>query len=170
VDIPMLLAFVLLLSTRSGLPHRTSDYERLNRARQKSGKAALLDHIYLRAPLLPEYIGQQRADLHGTRRGPRLHRVRGHLVRRGGSLFWRVPHVRGSARAGSVKSRTVVWTFDETRSGITDSLLERHPCSSDVGNARVSGLSGVLHRRDISAPCAHAEGFSLQGHTSDRPT
>ena len=51
----MLLAFVLLLSTRSGLPRRTSDYERLNRGRQKSGKAALLNHIDVRAPLLPEY-------------------------------------------------------------------------------------------------------------------
>jgi hypothetical protein len=133
VDIPMLLAFVLLLSSRSGLPRRTSDYGRLNRARQKSGKAALLDHIYVRAPLLPEYIEQQRTDQHGTRHGPRLHRVRGHLVRRGSALFWRVPHLRGSARAGSVKSRTVVWTFDETRSGITDSLLERHPRFSDIG-------------------------------------
>lgn len=133
VDIPMLLAFVLLLMTRSGLPHRTSAYARLNRARQKSGKAALLDHIYVRAPLLPEYIEQQRTDQHGTRRGPRLHRVRGHLVRRGDALFWRVPHLRGSARAGSVKSRTVVWTFDETRSGITGSSLERHPRSSDTG-------------------------------------
>jgi hypothetical protein len=116
VDIPMLLAFVLLLATRSGLPHRTSDYERLNRARQQSGKTALLDHIHVHAPLLPEYIEQQRADGQGTRRGPRLHRVRGHLVRRGSQLFWRIPHLRGSARAGSVKSRTVVWTFDETRS------------------------------------------------------
>lgn len=143
LDIPMLLAFVLLLSTRSGLPHRTSDYERLNRGRQKSGKAALLDHIDVRAPLLPEYIEQQRTDSHGARRGPRLHRVRGHLVRRGSSLFWRVPHLRGSARAGSVKSRTVVWTFDEPRSGIADALPERHPRSSDVGGARVSGLAGA---------------------------
>jgi hypothetical protein len=87
----------------------------------------------VRSPLLPEYIEQQRTDQHGTRRRPRLHRVRGHLVRRGSSLFWRVPHLRGSARAGSVKSRTVVWTFDETRSGITGSSLERHPRSSDVG-------------------------------------
>jgi hypothetical protein len=124
MDIPMLLAFVLLLATRSGLPHHTSDYERLNRARLKSGKTALLDHIHVRAPLLPEYIEQQRTDGQGTRRGPRLHRVRGHLVRRGSQLFWRVPHLRGSARAGRVKSRTVVWTFDESRSEKTDSRGE----------------------------------------------
>ena len=77
-------------SRLGGLPHRTSDYEQLNRGRQKSGKAALLDHIDVRAPLLPEYIEQQRTDSHGTRRGSRLHRVRGHLVRRGSSLFWRL--------------------------------------------------------------------------------
>jgi len=138
VDIPMLLAFVLLLSTRSGLPHRTSNNERLNRGRQKSCKTPLLDHIHVRAPLLPEYIAQQREDQHGTRRGPRLHRVRGHLVRRGSSLFWRVPHLRGSARAGSVKSRTVVWTFDKTRSGITNSSQGRPPRPSDPGAARLS--------------------------------
>lgn len=129
LDIPMLLAFVLLLSTRSGLPHRTSDCERLNRARQKAGKAALLDHIEVHAPLLPEYLEQQRADQRSTRRGPRLHHVRGHLVRRGSQLFWRVPHLRGSARAGTVQTRTVVWTFDDTRSG----------------RARVSGLRKDLH-------------------------
>jgi hypothetical protein len=140
MDIPMLLTFVLLLSTRSGLPHRSSDYERLNCARQKSGKIALLDHILVRSPILPEYNEQQRTDQHGTRRGPRLHRVRGHLVRRGSSLFWRVPHLRGSARAGIVNSRTVVWTFDDTRSGITGSSLERQPRSSDVGGARVNPL------------------------------
>jgi hypothetical protein len=143
LDIPMLLAFVLLLSTRSGLPHRTSDYERLNRARQKSGKTELLDHIHVRAPLLPENVEHLRADQRGTRRGPRLHRVRGHLVRRGSSLFWRLPHLRGSARAGSVKSRTVVWTFAETRSGIMGSSLERHPRSSDGGGAPVSGPAGT---------------------------
>jgi hypothetical protein len=38
--------------------------------------------------------------------------VRGHLVRRGSQLFWRVPHLRGSARQGSVRTRTVTWTFE----------------------------------------------------------
>jgi hypothetical protein len=121
-DIPMLLAFVLLLTARSGLPHRLSDCERLNRARQRSGKAALLNHIQVRAPLLPEYVHQQGVEQQrGSRRGPRLHHVRGHLARRGSQLFWRVPHLRGSARAGSVQSRTVVWTVDNTRNGRAES-------------------------------------------------
>ena len=115
IDVPMLLAFLLLLATRSGLPQRAQTFERLNRLRRKCGKAPLLDHIEVRAPLLPgyEYRDSARAQTHGTRRTPRLHHVRGHLVRRGSQLFWRVPHLRGSARAGAVSTRTVVWTFDE---------------------------------------------------------
>jgi hypothetical protein len=39
--------------------------------------------------------------------------VRGHLVRRGNQLFWRIPHLRGSARSGIIRARTVTWTFDD---------------------------------------------------------
>jgi hypothetical protein len=113
MDIPLLLAFVLLLSTRTGLPQQRPDLERLNRSRLRSGKPALLDHIEVRAPLLPEYRDPGAACIGGGRRGPRLHYVRGHLVRRGTCLYWRVPHLRGSARAGAIQSRTVVWTFED---------------------------------------------------------
>jgi hypothetical protein len=40
VDIPPALAFLLLLATRSGLPQQHQSFERLNRSRLKSGKAA----------------------------------------------------------------------------------------------------------------------------------
>jgi hypothetical protein len=112
IDIPVLLAFFLLLSTRSGLPQRPQDFERLNRTRLRAGKCALLDHIDVSAPLFTAY---RRDDAQGEgtgRRGPRLHHVRGHLVRRGSQLFWRVPHLRGSARQGAVLSRTVTLTFE----------------------------------------------------------
>jgi hypothetical protein len=112
-DIPMLVAFLLLLATRSGLPQRSQQLERLNRQRLKAGKAPLLEHIEVRAPLLPEYRDNSRAEPQATRRSPRMHHVRGHLVRRGSQLFWRVPHLRGSARSGMVHTRTVVWTFDK---------------------------------------------------------
>ena len=46
------------------------------------------------------------------RRASRLHHVRGHLVRRGGKIFWRVPHIRGSARSGVIRQRTVAWIID----------------------------------------------------------
>jgi hypothetical protein len=113
LDVPVLMAFALLLSTRSGLPRRTSCLARLNRARSRSNKHPLLEHIEVRAPILPQYVAQSLGEHHGVRRRPRLHHVRGHLVRRGNQLFWRVPHLRGSARAGAVRTRTVVWTFDE---------------------------------------------------------
>jgi hypothetical protein len=113
LDIPVLCAFFLLLSTRAGLPQSPQSFERLNRSRVKAGKAPLLAHIDVRAPLLPDCRGHDSEDesaAHG-RRGPRLHHVRGHLVRRGAELFWRVPHLRGNARFGAVRTRTVTWTF-----------------------------------------------------------
>jgi len=113
IDIPVILAFLLLLATRPGLPRRSLMLERLNQARMKSGKTRLLDHIEVSSPLLPEYRSAAGESLAAyPRRGPWLHHVRGHLVRRGSQLCWRVPHLRGSARAGIVRSRTVTWTLD----------------------------------------------------------
>jgi hypothetical protein len=112
IDIPLLLAFLLLLASRTSLPRNVQNLERLNRARRKDGKVSLLDHIEVRSPVLPEYLPYHHSDPHGIRRAPRLHHVRGHLVRRGSSLFWRVPHLRGSARSGVLRTRTVTWTFD----------------------------------------------------------
>ena len=113
-DIPMLLTFFLLLATRSGLPQRRQTLEQLNRRRLHGGKPPLLEHIEVTAPLLPEYRDSRRAGPAASRGGPRLHHVRGHLVRRGSRIFWRVPHLRGSARAGRVRSRTVTWAFDRS--------------------------------------------------------
>jgi hypothetical protein len=112
IDIPVLLAFFLLLAARPRLPRRPLMLERLNRARAKAGKTALLEQIEVFAPLLPEYHSGGAGASGRSRRSPRLHHVRGHLVRRGSKLFWRVPHLRGSARAGSVRARTVTWLFD----------------------------------------------------------
>ena len=112
IDIPVLLAFLLLLATRPGLPRRPLMLERLNRARARSGKAPLLEQIEVFAPLLPEYKSGCGRSSAASRRSRRLHHVRGHLVRRGSKLFWRVPHLRGSARAGSIRTRTVTWLFD----------------------------------------------------------
>jgi hypothetical protein len=112
LDIPVLCAFFLLLGTRAGLPQSPETFERLNRSRQRAGKLPLLAHVDVRAPLLPD--GRPSAGEAGGwngRRGPRLHHVRGHLVRRGAELFWRVPHLRGNARFGAVRTRTVTWTF-----------------------------------------------------------
>jgi hypothetical protein len=112
IDIPVLLAFFLLLATRPGLPRRPLMLERLNRARARSGKAPLLEQIEVLAPLLPAYNSFRGSGSEALRRTRRLHHVRGHLVRRGNKLFWRVPHLRGNARAGSVRTRTVTWKVE----------------------------------------------------------
>jgi hypothetical protein len=112
IDIPVVLAFFLLLVTRPSLPRRPLMLERLNRARSRSGKSRLLDQIEVFAPLLPEFKSGYSSYSGASRRSRRLHHVRGHLVRRGSTLFWRVPHLRGSARAGSIRTRTVTWLFD----------------------------------------------------------
>jgi len=112
LDIPVLLALFLLLNTRTGLPQQQSQLERLNRSRSRCGKAPLLDHVELLAPFPSKYFFGKADCPPSGRRRPRLHHVRGHLVRRRNELFWRVPHLRGSANAGALKTRTVTWAFD----------------------------------------------------------
>jgi hypothetical protein len=112
IEIPVILTFLLLLSTRPGLPRRPLRLERLNRARSRSGKAPLLPHMEVSAPVIPDYRPTATAGSGLERRPRRLHHVRGHLMRRGSQLFWRVPHLRGSSRAGVVRTRTVTWTLN----------------------------------------------------------
>jgi hypothetical protein len=112
IDIPVLLTFLVLLMTRPGIPRRPLQLERLNRARSKAGKQPLLPHVEVFSPLSPDYLPCVQQAPGAARRAPRLHHVRGHLVRRGSQVSWRVPHLRGSARAGIVRSRTVTWTID----------------------------------------------------------
>jgi len=111
-DMPMILALFLLFAAKDGLRRRAADLERLNRARRRSGKGALLEHIEVRAPIAVDYQCAASLATHANRRrGPRLHHVRGHIARRGDRVFWRVPHLRGSARLGVVRSRTVQLSF-----------------------------------------------------------
>jgi hypothetical protein len=111
--VPALLAFLLLLMTRAGLPQHENRLQRLNRGRIQRGRHPLADHIQVSAPLLPAYReAQAESAACGNRRHPRLHHVRGHLVRRNDQLIWRVPHLRGRSHAGMVKSRTVEWRFE----------------------------------------------------------
>ena len=111
-DMPMILALFLLFAAKDGLQRRAADLERLNYARHRSGKRPLLEHIEVRAAVAAGY--QCPAPLTANanrRRGPRLHHVRGHIARRGDKVFWRLPHLRGSAGLGVVRSRTVQLSF-----------------------------------------------------------
>jgi hypothetical protein len=111
-DMPMILALFLLFAAKDGLERRAPDLERLNHARRRSGRCALLEHIEVRAPIaMGCQCPRSPADNASQRRGPRLHHVRGHIARRGDKVFWRLPHLRGSARLGMVRSRTVQLSF-----------------------------------------------------------
>jgi hypothetical protein len=111
LDIPLLVTFFLLLNTRSGLPTLPSRLDRINRSRCCTGKSPLLEHVNVRAPFPCGPTLFNRDSEPSGRKGPRLHHVRGHLVRRRNELFWRLPHLRGNPRAGIVKTRTVTWAF-----------------------------------------------------------
>lgn len=112
-DAPMLMAFFLLLSARDLVSRQEVHHERLNRARFQRGKKPLLEHVEIRLPWdkTPEGIYGQGGS---TRSSPRFHHVRGHIVRRGQAVFWRSPHMRGSARLGQIRSRTVVLEFGQS--------------------------------------------------------
>jgi hypothetical protein len=110
-DMPMILALFLLFAARDGLERRTADLERLNLTRQRAGKSPLLEHIELRAAIATGSRCQTGTGDADRRRGPRLHHVRGHIVRRDDKVFWRLPHLRGNARLGMVRSRTVQLSF-----------------------------------------------------------
>jgi hypothetical protein len=112
-DAPMLLAFFLLLGARELLPRHEVRHERLNRVRRQSAKPPLLEHIEVSAPLDNPLARGWAQHAESSRLSPRLHHVRGHIVRRGLAVFWRSPHLRGHGRLGQVRSRTVELTFGQ---------------------------------------------------------
>jgi hypothetical protein len=110
-DIPMLTALFLLLSLRVELPRKHISVERINRKRALRAKRPLLEHIELSCPLFRQPPSPNSLHQELSRRPSRLHHVRGHLVRRHATVFWRSPHWRGHIRLGSVRSRTVDLTL-----------------------------------------------------------
>jgi hypothetical protein len=111
-DIPLLLAFLLLLNAHGATRRMPVARGVLNRKRLERDRAPLLDHVEVHASL-PELsaVQEESAEAGGCRRSPRLHHVRGHLVRREDRVFWRTPHLRGNAMQGIVRSRTVCLSF-----------------------------------------------------------
>jgi hypothetical protein len=96
-DVIRTLAFFILVGSRAPLVERPVERARLNALRVKAGKPPLLDHVEMRIGQAgPAYTGHGGgAGGDGARKHPRLHMVRGHLVRRRDSVFWRAAHVRG---------------------------------------------------------------------------
>jgi hypothetical protein len=113
-DGPMLMAFFLLLGARDLLPRQEVCRQRINRVRSRTGKPPLLEHIEVFAPINEAPLRHSVPTNASARSSPRLHHVRGHIVRRGAAVFWRSPHLRGSGRLGQVRSRTVVLTYGQS--------------------------------------------------------
>jgi hypothetical protein len=109
-DAPFVLAFLLLLSAKDATRLLPVSRAAINRKRLANGRAPLLDHIEVNASLDAVSTAESTGESSG-RQSPRLHHVRGHLVRRENRVFWRVPHLRGSGARGAVRSRTVCLAF-----------------------------------------------------------
>ena len=110
-DAPLILAFLLLLTARGATRSIPVSRAAINRKRVAHGRAPLLDHIEVRASLEAVPTAEPPGLESLGRQSPRLHHVRGHLVRREDRVFWRVPHLRGSAARGMIRSRTVCLSF-----------------------------------------------------------
>lgn len=104
-DFPLIAAFASLLNSPGIVATRQSDLHRLNRARARRRRPPLLDHVEVRLVLgeEPRYSASA-ANRHRT--PPRLHFVRGHMVRRSGKIFWRASHLRGDT-SKSILRKTV---------------------------------------------------------------
>jgi hypothetical protein len=109
-DAPLILAFLLLLSAKDATRKALVSRAAINRKRLANGRSPLLDHIEVNASLEAVSSSEPGGEI-GGRQSPRLHHVRGHLVRREDRVFWRVPHLRGSGTRGTVHSRTVCLSF-----------------------------------------------------------
>ena len=109
-DAPFVLAFLLLLSAKDATRLVPVSRVAINRKRLANGRGPLLDHVEVNASLEAVSTSEPSTDGSG-RQSPRLHHVRGHLVRREQRVFWRVPHLRGSGTRGAVRSRTVCLSF-----------------------------------------------------------
>ena len=93
-DLAFVFAFATVLASKDHIVSQPSDLSRLNRARTKRGKLPLLDHVETRL-YLDNHVTSLPTGEDGVRSAPRLHRVRGHLVRRANLTFWRTTHLRG---------------------------------------------------------------------------
>ena len=114
-DFPFIAAFTLVLSARNALNYAPSELSRLNASRAKKGKSPLLEHLTVSLQLDGDTHDGRLPPLPADdRRGPRLHHVCGHLVRRGSGVHWRRAHLRGDPTAGMISTRTIRVRATET--------------------------------------------------------
>jgi hypothetical protein len=113
-NLPMVLAFAALVNSGEVLDERRPELTRLNVARAKRGQPPLLEHVQVRMRLGSQSSGAGGTGSSSERSSPRLHYVRGHLVRRGGATFWRAPHMRGDHHS-PILSKTVLVTSERRK-------------------------------------------------------
>ena len=104
---PFVLAVVMLMNSRNAVDLRAEPVpERLQRARERSGKRRLLDYSMVRLRLTR--TAGHRADAAGLSRAQmREHLVRGHFKIRRTGIFWWSPFVRGAGgSAGALRRRS----------------------------------------------------------------
>jgi hypothetical protein len=117
-DVPVLLALFLLMALRAGLRQVPVHTSRLNAKRVRLGKLPLLEHVEVSSPVFAVASPLPCEQPTAVRGAPRLHHVRGHIVRRRDAVFWRRPHWRGHLRLGCVRSRTVKLRLTQPRSDL----------------------------------------------------
>ena len=88
-----LIGLLRLLAIRQNVAETRVERVDLNRARARRGKPPLLDHVEV--SLAIGAGGATGTGHDGVRAPSRQHLVRGHLVNRRGTIFWRSPHLRG---------------------------------------------------------------------------
>lgn len=106
-DVPFVALFCLLLASGGAFRQMPVAWKRLNVARTRRGRAPLLDHVEVSMHVLGHDAAGSGEGMSEGRSPPRLHFVRGHLVRRGASVHWRTSHIRGKANSRQILSRTV---------------------------------------------------------------
>jgi hypothetical protein len=107
-NLPFVLAFSAMLNSRDVVEQHPSDLARLNAARARRGRPALLEHVEVRLALNARQTGGSVGHGEAVRAAPRLHHVRGHLVQRRGRTFWRSSHLRGDQSGPPVKKTVLV--------------------------------------------------------------
>ena len=93
--LPVILAFSIMLNSRGILRQHPTSTEKIDQHASKPSKRAMLDHIEIKMDLGFSYARLDKQRINATRSPPRLHYVRGHVVRRAGKTFWRSSHLRG---------------------------------------------------------------------------
>jgi Transposase DDE domain group 1 len=101
------VAFIVMLNARGATDRKREDLSKLNRARQKKGKAPLKEFVVTRLSLSRGTAN--RAVVHGLdRAAARQHLVRGHFKTRKSGIYWWSPFVRGRADQVVLRERYAV--------------------------------------------------------------